>query len=454
MSAAALAEVAAELGLGDALLLGKGEDASGGREKPSILADALEAVIGAVYLDGGWPAARALVLELLADRIDRRRRRPRRPGLQDPPPGARRPPVRRSSRLRGARRGPRPRQALLRRRAPVDGPRCAARARARRRSRPSSRPPPTRRLATASAAQPATRSRTARQAPAEPRAARTTMPELPEVETIRRELEREVVGKRIKTVEVTGTALDPAPRPRRQFIAPARGRQGHRRSTARASTCCSGSTPATCSSSTWHERPAAARGRPRTPVDKHTHVVITFTQGGQLRFVDPRTFGELFVATPDELDRGGARARRLGFDPVDEPISWTDLRPAAARPTDEAQGVPDGPVVHRRHRQHLLRRDPLRTPACATTARPTRCRPRRSAGCTGRSSRSSTRPSSTAARPSPTSSTSTSRQAGRVPGAPPGLRPRGQPAAGAGPRSCKAKFAGPLDLLLRAVCQV
>jgi ribonuclease-3 len=69
VSAAALADVAAELDLGEALLLGKGEDASGGREKPSILADALEAVIGAVYLDRGWDAAAAVVLRLLGDRI-------------------------------------------------------------------------------------------------------------------------------------------------------------------------------------------------------------------------------------------------------------------------------------------------------------------------------------------------------------------------------------------------
>ena len=69
VSAAALAEVALALELGDALLLGKGEDASGGREKPSILADAIEAVIGAVYLDGGWDAASTLVLDLLAERI-------------------------------------------------------------------------------------------------------------------------------------------------------------------------------------------------------------------------------------------------------------------------------------------------------------------------------------------------------------------------------------------------
>ena len=69
VSAAALADVALELGLGSALRLGKGEDASGGREKPSILADATEAVLGAVYLDGGWSAASDLVLGLLGDRI-------------------------------------------------------------------------------------------------------------------------------------------------------------------------------------------------------------------------------------------------------------------------------------------------------------------------------------------------------------------------------------------------
>jgi ribonuclease-3 len=66
----ALAEVAAELSLGEALLLGKGEDSSGGREKPSILADAMEAVIGAVYLDGGWEPAAVLVMGLLGDRIE------------------------------------------------------------------------------------------------------------------------------------------------------------------------------------------------------------------------------------------------------------------------------------------------------------------------------------------------------------------------------------------------
>jgi ribonuclease-3 len=69
VNAGALAEVAEELELGRSLLLGKGEDASGGREKPSILADAMEAVLGAVYLDGGWAASAELVMRLLGERI-------------------------------------------------------------------------------------------------------------------------------------------------------------------------------------------------------------------------------------------------------------------------------------------------------------------------------------------------------------------------------------------------
>lgn len=59
---ATLAEIATDLGIGPALRLGKGEAASGGREKPQILADAVEALIGAVFLDAGYKAARRVVL--------------------------------------------------------------------------------------------------------------------------------------------------------------------------------------------------------------------------------------------------------------------------------------------------------------------------------------------------------------------------------------------------------
>jgi ribonuclease-3 len=65
VNATTLALVAADLGLGASIRLGKGEDASGGREKTSILADAMEAVFGAVYLDGGFEAVRPIILHLL-----------------------------------------------------------------------------------------------------------------------------------------------------------------------------------------------------------------------------------------------------------------------------------------------------------------------------------------------------------------------------------------------------
>ena len=69
VNASALAEVAVEVGIGPCLLLGKGEDAAGGRSKPSILSDALEAVLGAVYVDGGIDAARGLVERLITHRM-------------------------------------------------------------------------------------------------------------------------------------------------------------------------------------------------------------------------------------------------------------------------------------------------------------------------------------------------------------------------------------------------
>lgn len=74
VNANALAEVATGLQLGEHLLLGRGEAAAGGRSKTSILSDAMEAVLGAVYLDGGRDVAFGLVERLfapmLADAVD------------------------------------------------------------------------------------------------------------------------------------------------------------------------------------------------------------------------------------------------------------------------------------------------------------------------------------------------------------------------------------------------
>jgi len=147
------------------------------------------------------------------------------------------------------------------------------------------------------------------------------MPELPEVETIRRELEREAVGKRIKAVEVHGTRTVRR-QTKKAFISKLEGTKitgVARRGKYLELKLDSGDVLLI------HLRMSGQlrRATPKEPVAKHTHVIITFTQGGQLRFIDPRTFGEMFVTSRDELTAEVPELAELGFDPVEDPISWT-----------------------------------------------------------------------------------------------------------------------------------
>ena len=70
VSEATLAKIAQSMSLGDYILMGRGEEHSGGRERPSILANTLEAIIGALYLDSGLKVSRKFVLSLLREEID------------------------------------------------------------------------------------------------------------------------------------------------------------------------------------------------------------------------------------------------------------------------------------------------------------------------------------------------------------------------------------------------
>jgi ribonuclease-3 len=65
-----LADIAASMSLGKYLSLGKGEESTGGRDKKSILADALESIIGAVYLDSGYERTKSIVLGFFKEKID------------------------------------------------------------------------------------------------------------------------------------------------------------------------------------------------------------------------------------------------------------------------------------------------------------------------------------------------------------------------------------------------
>jgi formamidopyrimidine-DNA glycosylase len=63
------------------------------------------------------------------------------------------------------------------------------------------------------------------------------------------------------------------------------------------------------------------RGNKRVPLDNHTHAIITFQQGGDLRFIDPRTFGEMFVTDADELGKVKELAH-IAIDPLEDTFTW------------------------------------------------------------------------------------------------------------------------------------
>lgn len=69
-----LAEFAREIGLGQYLLLGKGEDSSGGRKRDSVLSDSVEALIGAIYMDTGLESAKVFIESTLLDDVEERKR--------------------------------------------------------------------------------------------------------------------------------------------------------------------------------------------------------------------------------------------------------------------------------------------------------------------------------------------------------------------------------------------
>lgn len=91
VSAPSLAEHAARLGLPDLLLLGRGEEKTGGRGKSALWANALEAVIAAVYLDGGFEVAQELITALFADAVGSERMEDPKSALQELLQGAGRP---------------------------------------------------------------------------------------------------------------------------------------------------------------------------------------------------------------------------------------------------------------------------------------------------------------------------------------------------------------------------
>jgi formamidopyrimidine-DNA glycosylase len=147
------------------------------------------------------------------------------------------------------------------------------------------------------------------------------MPELPEVEVVRRDLEREIVGKRVKGVEVDGMRSVRRHHNRKQFITRLEGKKitgVERRGKYLLARLEGGDVLIIHLGMSGQLLRAKTSRESRS---KHTHVIITFTQGGQLRFIDPRTFGEMFVTEADALNKV-SELNHLGLDPLENAMSW------------------------------------------------------------------------------------------------------------------------------------
>ncbi len=148
--------------------------------------------------------------------------------------------------------------------------------------------------------------------------------ELPEVEIVRRDLEKDVVGKRIRVVEV---------RPHRNAMRVIRRHARRKEFTDRLTGRKIMKVDRRGKYLLMHLEGGEVlvvhfgmsgqflRATKRQPLPAHTHVVLDFTQGGDLRYVDPRTFGEMFVTTADELGQVD-ELRHIAIDPLEDTFTW------------------------------------------------------------------------------------------------------------------------------------
>ncbi len=150
------------------------------------------------------------------------------------------------------------------------------------------------------------------------------VPELPELETIRKQLDKEVVGRRVKSVEATSMAALERHSNKKQFAELLEGvkfKSLNRKGPYYVFNLDSSNVLVVSVGSTGMLRKVATKEEK----EKHTHITITFTQGGDLRLIDPKKKAQMFVTASDELADALPALAELGLDAVDAPVSWTDF---------------------------------------------------------------------------------------------------------------------------------
>jgi formamidopyrimidine-DNA glycosylase len=157
--------------------------------------------------------------------------------------------------------------------------------------------------------------------------------ELPEVEVMRRDLEKDVVGRKVASAEVrpSKNAMRIIRRhgKRKEFTDRVVGRK-FTKAERRGKYVLLHMDNQEVLVTHFAMSGQFLRGTKRVPLPPHTHVVLTFQQGGDLRFVDPRTFGEMFVAAPDELGKV-KELQHIAIDPLDHVFTWQAFGAALAQ---------------------------------------------------------------------------------------------------------------------------
>lgn len=164
------------------------------------------------------------------------------------------------------------------------------------------------------------------------------MPELPEIELLRRELEREVGERKVRSVEVPvpGVLQGVTRKVLASEMEGLKGTGAVRR----------GMLVGLDFDGTHEllfslgEQGRLSRNKEKDPAEKGTALVITYTQGGQLRLVDPSKNGSTaeWLAIPD-VPAAHPELAELGLDAVDEPISWTTFGEALLRRNGKLKGI-------------------------------------------------------------------------------------------------------------------
>ena len=157
-----------------------------------------------------------------------------------------------------------------------------------------------------------------------PRSARSLVYELPEVETVRRDLEREIVGRKVKMAEAASMKCLRRYHTRKAFTSQLVGAKISDVRRVGLYLVIELSTESLLVLS------LGSSGSPRRNANKHpkvagTEVVISFTQYGQLRFVDTEGTGQMFLVPGDALETELPELAGYGLDPVATPVSWTEM---------------------------------------------------------------------------------------------------------------------------------